>query len=80
MGDPELPVSFLFSFFFTPAPIAYRSSQARGRIGATAASIRHSHSNARSELCLRPTPLLMAKPDPKPTERGQGSNLHPHGH
>ena len=27
----------------------------------------------------KPTPQLMATPDPKPTERGQGSNPHPHG-
>ena len=29
-----------------------------------AASLRHSHSNARSEPCLRPTPQLMATLDP----------------
>ena len=29
----------------------------------------HSHSNAGSELCLRPTPQLMATPDPQPTEQ-----------
>ena len=28
---------------------------------------------------LQPTPRLTAMPDPKPTEQGQGSNLHPHG-
>ena len=31
---------------------------------ATAASLHHSHSNARSEPRLRPTPQLMATPDP----------------
>ena len=31
------------------APEAYGSSQARGRIGATAAGLHHSHSNARFE-------------------------------
>ena len=34
--------------------------------------------DAGSELCLQPTPQLMATSDPEPTERGQGSNPHPH--
>ena len=38
--------------------MAYGSSQARGRIGSTAASPHHSHSNARSES--HPTPQLTA--------------------
>ena len=45
-------------------PAAYGGSQARGRIGATAASLHHSHGNAGSELHLRPTPQLTAMPDP----------------
>ena len=56
-----------FSFFFLlfrAAPAAYGSSQARSPIRATAASLRHSHSNARSELCLLPTPQLTAMLDP----------------
>ena len=28
---------------------------------------------------LLPTPQLTALPDPEPTERGQGTNLRPHG-
>ena len=57
----------------------YGGSQARGLIGATAAGLYHSHSNARSNPCLRPTLQLMATTlDPQPTEQGQGSNL-PHG-
>ena len=60
--------------------VAYGSSQARGGIGAAAASLRHSHSNAGSELCLPSTPQLLATLDPEPTERGQGSNPHPHGY
>ena len=46
-----------FFFFFLEAggaPAAYRSSQARGWIRATAASLCHSHSNARSKLYLWP--------------------------
>ena len=37
--------------------------QARGRIGAVATSLCQSHSNARSEPHLQPTPQLMAMPD-----------------
>ena len=40
--------------------MAYGGSQAQGPIAAAAASLRDSHSNARSELCLRPTPQLTA--------------------
>ena len=45
-------------------PSAYRSSQARGRIGTTATSLCQSHSNEGSEPCLQPTPQLTAVPDP----------------
>ena len=37
-----------FFFLFRAAPAAYGSSGARGRIGAVAAGLHHSHSNARS--------------------------------
>ena len=57
----------------------YGSSQARGLIEAVAAGLRQSHSNARSEPSLQPTPQLTATLDPYPTERGQGLNLQPHG-
>ena len=50
-----------------------------GLIGATAAGLRQSHSNAGSEPCLRPTPQLTAMLDLQPTEQGQGSNPRPHG-
>ena len=46
------------------AVMAYGSSQAKSLMGATAAGLQHSHSNARSELCLQPTPQLMAMLDP----------------
>ena len=42
----------------------YGSSQARGLIGAIAAGLRCSHSNAGSEPCLWPTPQFMATLDP----------------
>ena len=51
-------------FFFRAASAAYGGSQARGPIGATAAGLHHSHSNAGFELSLRPTPQLTATPDP----------------
>ena len=49
---------------FRATPMAHGGSQARGRIGAIAAGLRHSHSNIRSELCLQPIPQLMAMRDP----------------
>ena len=58
---PFWPVYFiLFYFIFTAAPASYGSSQARGRIGAVAASLQHSHDNNGSEPHLRPTPQLVA--------------------
>ena len=48
----NLSLFFLLFCLFRAAPMAYGGSQARGPIGAAAASLRHSHSNARSELRL----------------------------
>jgi len=78
-----LPVLLLLFFlclfaFSRAAPVAYGGSQARGLIGAVAASLHQSHSNLGSELHLQPTPQLTATPDPQPTDRGQGSNPQPH--
>ena len=62
---------FIYLFYFRrgqacsrAASMACGGSQARGLIGAAAPSLHHSHSNARSELHLRPTPQLTAMPDP----------------
>ena len=46
---------FLFFFFllFRAVPPAYRSSQARGRTGAAAASLHHNHNNVRTEPSLQ---------------------------
>ena len=63
-GTDSLLEPFFWGGLFRAAPVAYKDSQARGRMGAVAASLRHSHSNARSELSLRPTPHPMARPDP----------------
>ena len=38
--------------------MAHGGSQARGPVGAVAAGLRQSHSNARSKPCLQPTPQL----------------------
>lgn len=55
----------LFSvLLFRAIPTAYGSSQAKGQIGATAASLHHSHSNAKSELPLQTRPQLVAMPNP----------------
>ena len=64
---------FFFCLFlsFCPlraAPAAYGGSQARGLIGAVAASLCQRHSNAGSKPRLRPIPQLMATPDPPTTE------------
>ena len=64
---------------FRATHAAYGGFQARGLIGAVATGLRQSHSNAGSEPRLQPTPQLMAMPDPRPTEQGQGLNPQPHG-
>ena len=38
--------------FFRATPVAYGGTQARGRIGAAASSLHHSHSNVGSKLNL----------------------------
>ena len=60
----DLVVSFFFFLLFRAAPTACGGQQARGPLGATAAGLRHSHSNARSELCLQPTAQLTSMLDP----------------
>ena len=65
--DQHLKIFFFFFVFLpfqVPLPAAYGGSQARGLIEAVADSLRQSHSNTRSEPCLRPTSQLMATPDP----------------
>ena len=49
---------------FRATPMAYESSQARGQIRAVAAVLHHSHSKARSEPLLPPSPQFTATPDP----------------
>ena len=51
-------------FWVGSAPAAYGDAQARGRIGAVAFGLHHSHSNVGSEPRLQPIPQLTATPDP----------------
>ena len=59
----------VFSGLFRVAPATYGGSQARGRIGATATGLYHSHSNAGSELCLWPTQRWILNPLSKARDR-----------
>ena len=63
MGKTQSPTFFFFCFL-GPHLQHLKGSQ----IGALAASLHHSHSNAGFELRVQPTPQLTATPDPKPTE------------
>ena len=73
-------ICLIFTFrLFRATLVSYGGSQARGRMGAAATGLYHSHSHAGSEPRLRPTPQLTAVPDPWPTEWGQGLNPCPHG-
>ena len=58
------PFSFFLSVFSRAAPAACEGSQARGLIGAVAASLHQSHSNAGSQPHLQPAPQLTAMLDP----------------
>ena len=58
----------IYLFIFRATPAAYGDSQARGPIGATAATLRHIHNKAGSKLSLLSTPQLKATPNPQPTE------------
>ena len=60
-GTPFFFVLFCFLLlFFRAVPTTYGGSQARGQIGATAASLHHSPNNLGSQPCLRPTPQFTA--------------------
>ena len=57
------PKDFFFFAISWAASVAYGGSQAGGLIGAVAASLRQSHSNAGSQPSLQPTPQLTVTPD-----------------
>ena len=69
-----------FLFLFRATPAAYGSSQARGQIGASAASLHRRPGNRESKSHLRPTPHLTKTSAPRPSEQGQESNPHLHGY
>ena len=58
------PIKKNFFCLFRATPAAYGGSQARGLIGAVAAGLHHSHSNAGSQPSLQPTSQLTATLDP----------------
>ena len=62
-------LGFFFFWLFRDTPVAYESSQVRGRIAATAANLHHSHSKARLEPRLWPTPQFMATLDGIPPSK-----------
>ena len=76
--------TLIYLFIYLPTlglhPWHMESSQARGWIGASAARLRHSHSNTGSQPYPQPMPQLLATLDPYPTEQGQESSLLPHGY
>ena len=59
-----LIIYYYYYFAFRATPRAYGGSQARGLIRAVAAGLHQSHSSARAELHLQPTPQLTAMQDP----------------
>ena len=61
-GGPQWKFLFVF-VFLGPHPCHMEVPRLRVE-SAAAASLHHRHSNARSEPYLRPTPQLMATPDP----------------
>ena len=64
-------LSSLFFFYFCLFAFSGAAPGARGPIGAVAASLHQSHSNARSELLLQPTPQLKAMPILNPLSRAR---------
>ena len=63
-GELQSIRPYIYILLLRAAPEAHGGSQARDLIGAIAASLRHSHSNAGSESRLPPTPQFTATPDP----------------
>ena len=75
-----LNIILIFDFFvclFRAMPTAYGSCQARGRIGATTASL-HTGIAMPNLSHFFNIHWLMATPEPQPTKGGQGLNSHPH--
>ena len=71
-GNSSSFIIYYFIIFLTATSVAYGSSWGRGWVGTAA--------DAYATAMAMPDPQLAAMPDSQPTERGQGSNLHPRGH
>ena len=78
LGVPRVPIVVQWKWIWLVTMRLWVWYQARGRIGATAAGLYHSHSNVGSEPHWWPTPQYTATPGSWATERGLGSNPHPH--
>ena len=84
-SNTEFSFFFLSFFFFLllffcllrATPVAYGGSQAKGLIGATAAGLRQSHSNTRSEPRLQPTTQLTACRILKPLSEARDRTHNP---
>ena len=71
---------YLFSLFRATL-VAYGSFQTRGRIGAAAANLHHSHNNTGSEPRLRPTSHPLGNPRSLTHRARPGiEGLHPRGY
>ena len=57
-------ILFIYFCIFRDAPMGYSGFQARDPIRAVAVALHYSHSKVESELRLRPTPQLIAMPNP----------------
>ena len=77
----QCPFNFFFFFcFFRASPTAYGHSQAKGWLGAAAASLHHSHSNAGSELHLHDLRHSSRQCQvPNPLSEARDQNPYPHG-
>ena len=65
VDNPLFVVKFIILFFWTFQDSQHmKVPRLRVELGAVAVSLCHCRSNARSELCLQPTPQLTATPDP----------------
>ena len=79
---PPLGTHYFPFFFFFLGPNVWHMEVPRLQVESELqllAYVCHSPSNTRSESRLRPTAQLMAVPDPRLTDQGQGLNPHPHG-
>ena len=80
-GDDEFCSGYVTFYFFSGFARGIWKFPDRSPAGDAAAGLghSHSHSNIGSKPHLQPTPQLMAMSDPKPAERDQSLNPHPHG-